>query len=106
MDIFAYRVRKAVGGYLAILGTADALIFGGGIAENGVFVRQYVCEGLRSFGLEMDTAANEQLIDREGRLSTATSRVAAWVIPTEEGLQMAHECCLALAAVRPSGLWK
>jgi acetate kinase len=91
MDVFAYRVRKAVGAYIAALGTVDAVIFGGGIGENSQFVRKYVCEGLRGFGLEMDSDANERLIDIEGKLSTSKSRLDAWVIPTEEGLQMAHE---------------
>jgi acetate kinase len=92
MDMFAYRVRKAIGAYLAALGSAEAIIFGGGIGENAKFVREYVCEGLRSFGVEIDAEANEKLIDIEGRLSKTTSKVAAWVIPTEEGMQMAHEC--------------
>jgi acetate kinase len=93
MDMFAYRLRKAVGSFLAALGSAEAVIFGGGIGENTKFVREYVCEGLRSFGVEIDAEANEKLIDIEGRLSTASSSIAAWVILAEEGLQMAHECC-------------
>jgi acetate kinase len=95
MDMFAYRVRKAVGAYLTVLGNVDAVIFGGGIAENTKFVRQYVCDGLRSFGVEMDQEANERLIDVEGRLSVVGSKTEAWVVVTEEGLQIAHECCLA-----------
>jgi acetate kinase len=96
MDMFAYRVRKAVGAYVAALGSVDAVIFGGGIGENGVFVRKYVCEGLQGFGLELDRQANDTLIDSEGLLSNLESRLQAWVIPTEEGLQLAHECFLAL----------
>ena len=97
MDIFIYRVRKAVGAYVSSLGSVDALVFGGGIAENGVFVRQSVCEGLRGFGLEIEDRANENLIDTQGQLSTPTSRLHAWVIPTQEGLQIAHECYLAIS---------
>jgi acetate kinase len=96
MDMFAYRVRKAVGAYVAALGSVDAIVFGGGIAENGVFVRKSVCEGLQGFGLDLDDTANESLIDTEGLLSKPDSRLQAWVIPTEEGLQMAHECFLAI----------
>jgi acetate kinase len=92
MDMFAYRIRKAVGAYIAALGSVDAIVFGGGIGENGVFVRRSVCEGLRGFGLELDGEANQRLIDKEGMLSRPGSRLQAWVIPTEEGLQMAHEC--------------
>jgi acetate kinase len=96
MDMFAYRVRKAVGGYMAALGTVDAVVFGGGIAENTKFLRQFVCDGLRDFGIEIDCEANDRLIDAEGLLSLPGSRIEAWVIPTEEGLQIAHECCQAI----------
>jgi acetate kinase len=95
MNMFAYRVRKAVGSLVAALGSVDGIVFGGGIAENGVFVRRYVCESLQGFGLELDDRANERLIDTEGLLSKAKSRLKAWVIPTQEGLQIAHECFLA-----------
>jgi len=95
MDMFSYRIRKAVGSHLAALGSAEAIIFGGGIGENTEFVRGYVCEGLLSSGVEIDAEANRNLIDTEGRLSTDTSKIAVWVIPTEEAMQIAHECCLA-----------
>jgi acetate kinase len=58
-------------------------------------VRAYVCEGLLSSGVEIDAEANRSLIDTGGRLSTNASKIAVWVIPTEEALQIAHECCLA-----------
>jgi acetate kinase len=96
LDIFGYRVRKAVGAYLAALGSAEAVVFGGGIAENSKLIRKMVCDGLGMFGLEMDTDANERLIDIEGPLSTTGSRLQAWVIPTEESRQIAHECCDAM----------
>jgi acetate kinase len=95
MDMFVYRVLKAIGSYLAALGGADALIFGGGIAENNVLLRSYVGDHLRWCGLEIDPIANGSLIDIEGRLSTIESKIQAWVIPVEEGLQIAHECCRA-----------
>ena len=94
LDMFAYRVRKAVGACLAALGSAEAVIFGGGIGENSMLVRSVVCEGLRTFGLEMDAEANVNLIDKEGLLSTAGSKLQAWVIPTEESRQIAHEICV------------
>ena len=98
MEMFSYRVRTAVGAYLAALGGADAVIFGGGIAENTPLVRQRVCDGLRWCGLEMDEAQNRKLINLEGRLTTEGSALQAFVIPVEEGLQIAHECVQAEAA--------
>jgi acetate kinase len=94
MDMFAYRTRKAVGSYLAALGSVEAIIFGGGIGENAKFVREYVCEGLRSFGVEIDAAANDNLIDIEGRLSTTTSRIARGSFLPKRVYRL-HECCLA-----------
>jgi acetate kinase len=96
IDVFAYRLRKAAGAYVTALGSVDAVIFGGGIGENAKFIRNYVCEGLHGFGLEMDSDANEALIDIEGRLSTEKSRLQAWVILAEEALQMCHEVQLAI----------
>ena len=98
MEMFSYRVLKAVGSYLAVLGGAHALIFGGGIGENTVLVRQRVCEGLGWCGLKLDPEKNKSVIDVEGSISTDDSRLHAYVIPVEETLQIAHECCRVLAA--------
>ena len=49
MDMFSYRIRKAGGSHLAALGSAEAIIFGGGIGENAEFIREYVCEGVALF---------------------------------------------------------
>jgi acetate kinase len=92
MDMFSYRVVKAVGAYLAALGGADAIVFGGGIGENTPLVRERVCASLRWCGLEMDAEKNRTLIELEGKLSTAGSTLQALVVLTEEGLQIAHEC--------------
>jgi acetate kinase len=100
IDMFCYRVLKAVGSYLAVLHGADAVIFGGGIGENNVLLRRRVCDGLRWCGLVMDERQNVRLIDIEGRLSTEDSPIQAYVIPTEETLQIAHECCLKMALIQ------
>ncbi|MFZ0745432.1 MAG: acetate/propionate family kinase, partial [Terracidiphilus sp.] len=98
MEMFSYRVLKAVGAYLGALHGADAVIFGGGIAENTPLVRQRVCEGLRWCGLEIDDEQNRRVIDVEGRLSTERSPIQAYVIPVEETLQIAFECDQAIRA--------
>jgi acetate kinase len=95
MDMFSYRVTKAVGACLSALGGADAIVFGGGISENTPLVRERICSSLRWCGLEMDPEKNRTLIDVEGKLSTGSSSLQALVLLTEEGLQIAHECCRA-----------
>ena len=95
MEMFSYRVVKAVGAYLCALGGADAIVFGGGISENTPLVRERVCSSLRWCGMEMDAEKNRTLIDVEGKLSTGSSPLQALVVLTEEGLQIAHECSQA-----------
>ena len=99
LAMFGYRVRLAVGAYLAVLGdAADAVIFGGGIGENSPWLRTAVAEGLRGFGLEFDAELNERSVEGQVRLSKEGSRLGAWSMPVEEGLQMAFECRLAMEA--------
>ncbi len=99
LEMFGYRVRMAVGAYLAVLGEAvDAVIFGGGIGENSPWLRSAVAEGLRGFGMEFDAALNERSVEGQVRLSKEGSRLGAWSMPVEEGLQMAFECRLAIEA--------
>jgi acetate kinase len=96
LDMFAYRVRKYIGAYLAAMGKATAIVFGGGIGENSPDIRRRICEGLDWFGLEFDPDRNLATIDCEGRITRDASRLNAFVIPTEEGLMIAHEaltCC-------------
>ncbi len=92
VEIFCYRVRKYVGAYLAAMGGADALVFTGGIGENSAEVRARVCEGLGWMGVELDPSANEATVARrEGLISDAASRLAVYVIPTDEELLIARD---------------
>ncbi len=90
LEIFCYRIRKYIGAYLAVLNGAQAIVFGGGIGENTPLVRAKVCSGLEWCGLKLDGEVNQHLIDSEGRISTDDSQIHAYVIPTEEGLMIAH----------------
>jgi acetate kinase len=91
LDIFSYRVRKYIGAYLSVIGNATAVVFGGGIGENTPYVRQLICDGLDWLGLRFDPERNATLIDREGEISHDDSRLHAFVIPSEEGLMIAHQ---------------
>jgi len=100
LAMFSYRVRLAVGAYLAALGNAEAVLFGGGIGEDSPWLREAVCEGLRGWGLEFDRTANESMTGMV-RISTDNSRLHAWAVPVEESLQIAHECALAFSGPQP-----
>jgi acetate kinase len=97
LDIFAYRVRKCIGAYLAA-GNMSAIVFGGGIGENTPEVRRRILEGLDYLGLSLDNDRNFSTIDREGEITSHDSRPHALVIPTEEGLMIAREVLSALDA--------
>lgn len=96
LEMFGYRVRLAVGSYLAALENVDAVVFGGGIGEDSPWLRETVCAGLVGWGLELDKEANQSTVGM-CQITTESSRLHAWVIPAEECLQIAHECMKKLA---------
>ena len=89
-DVFSYRICKYIGAYLAALNGASAIVFGGGIGENTILVRKLVCQKLAWCGLTLDDRRNQQVIDREGRISTDDSSLHAYVIPTQEEVAIAQ----------------
>ena len=92
IEIFSYRVRKCLGAYRAAMGGADAIVFTGGIGQNAPDVRTRILDGMQWLGLELDPAANEATVgDVSGRITTDGSRLAAWVIPTDEELLIARD---------------
>jgi acetate kinase len=100
VEIFCHRVRKYVGAYLAALGGADAIVFTGGIGENSSEVRARVCEGLGWMGVELDASLNEQTVARrEGLISREGSRLAVYVIPTDEELLIARDTVRVMRGV-------
>lgn len=93
--VMVHRLRKYVGAYAVVLGRVDAIAFTGGIGENSARVRAAVLEDLDVLGVVLDTGANAAGA-RERRVSTADSRVAAWVVPTDEELEIARACLSVL----------
>lgn len=97
LDLFAYRVRKYIGSYLAVLGGAEAIVFGGGIGENSPDIRAAIVEGLEALGIHLDRAANRDAVDHEAIISSPKSDIELRVIPTEEALMVAYEAAQASA---------
>jgi acetate kinase len=100
LDVFCYRIRKYVGAYLAALGGAQAVVFTGAIGERSAEVRARVCQGLEWLGLTLDPGANVAAIEGERRISAAGSRLEAFVIPTDEEIEIARSTVEALHAGR------
>ena len=87
IDLFVYRIRRELGSLAAALGGLDAIVFTAGIGENAAVIRERVCADAAWLGIELDADANA----RGGpRISAASAKAAAWVIPTNEELMIAH----------------
>jgi acetate kinase len=91
IEIFCYRARKYLGAYLAAMGGADAIVFTGGIGENSPDVRARVCASMEWAGLKLDAAKNQEMVGREGMISSEDSRLRAYAIPTDEELLIARD---------------
>jgi acetate kinase len=87
VDLFIYRIRRELGSLAAALGGLDAIVFTGGIGENAPAIRSRVGREAAWLGVEIDGAANAA---GRGCISTDSSRVAVWVIPTNEELMIAR----------------
>jgi acetate kinase len=96
MEMFCYSIIKQVGAYLAALGGAEAIVFGGGIGEDEPMVRARVCRALRWAGAELDEEKNKQSVFEPGRLSQPNATLAVWTLPAAEAAQLAFESATLL----------
>lgn len=89
LSLFAFRIAFFIGGYIALLGGLDALVFSAGIGEHAWHVRRDICRYLSSFGVELDEKLNKKNV--AVIVSKPSSKVKVYVIPTNEELQIARE---------------
>ncbi|MBQ4362019.1 MAG: acetate kinase [Lachnospiraceae bacterium] len=91
LDMFCYRVLKYVGAYIAVMNGLDGLAFTAGIGENDEGVREEVIRNLSYMGMFLDGDANQARYGKEVRITTPESKVQAWVVPTDEELEIARQ---------------
>ena len=91
LTMYAYRVKKFIGAYTAIMNGLDALIFTGGVGENDFNIRRMICQQLEYLGLEFDEVANHGVKGEDKVISKENSRVTAAVIKTNEELVIASD---------------
>lgn len=89
-DAFVESIRHYIGAYLVAMGGCDALVFTGGIGENGVALREAVCRNLGFAGIKLDAERN-QSCGTELKISTDDSQARVWVVPTNEELIVARQ---------------
>jgi acetate kinase len=94
LDLFCYRVRKYIGSYLAVLGGADALVFGGGIGEHAPAIRARICEGMGWCGLRLDRHRNEAAVQvapgEAVRISDASAPISCYAAGVDEEMEIAR----------------
>lgn len=87
LNMYAYRIKKYIGAYVAALNGVDVLVFTGGVGENQTKLRADICEGLSYLGIEIDEEKNSSR-GEEQIISTDSSSVKVVVIPTDEELMI------------------
>lgn len=89
--VFAYRVAKYIGSYMAAMNGVDAVAFCAGVGENAVYIRGMIVEHLGFLGVRLDENINVNTIGTEAVISTPDSKVKVCVIPTNEELVIAQD---------------
>ncbi|MDO5474047.1 MAG: acetate kinase [Phascolarctobacterium sp.] len=90
IDIFAYKVKKYIGGYVAAMGGVDAIVFTAGLGENSPFMREKICNGLEYLGTRIDPELNK-IRGKAREVSIKRARTKIFVIPTNEELVIARD---------------
>ena len=98
LDVLCHRSLKYIGAYAIELGRVDAIIFTGGIGENGTDFRATVVNRLALLGIKLDAAANN-VRGKEAIISTADSAIKVMVVPTNEELEIARDTRDIVAAL-------
>lgn len=90
--IYAYRIKKYIGAYAAILNGLDAIVFTGGVGENDINVRRLVCTDMDFLGINLDVERNRIRSNEVREINETSSRVKVLVIPTNEELEIVKQC--------------
>jgi len=92
IDLFVYRVIRESGAMISCLQGLDVMAFSGGIGEHDALLRQAVCRHLSWMGIKIDESLNQSAVGEEiVKISTPSSAVEVWVIPTDEGKMAAQQ---------------
>lgn len=91
-DMYAYRIKKYIGSYAAILNGVDALIFTAGVGENDRMLRELVCKDMDYLGILLNNEKNQLTVNEPREINQANSLVKILVIPTNEEVEIANQC--------------
>ena len=93
VDMLAHQIKKYIGAYAAVMNGLDAVVFTAGIGENNPHLREIVCEDMEYYGIKIDKELNAKMLRQPNivRLSSNESKVAVYLIPTNEELVIARD---------------
>ncbi|MGM0944382.1 MAG: acetate/propionate family kinase [Bacteroidota bacterium] len=91
-ELYAYRIKKYIGSFTAVMNGLNAVIFTGGVGENDRMTRQLVCEQMEYLGIQLDPLKNEGRKQAIQEIQGKDSDVKLLVIPTNEELEIAKQC--------------
>jgi len=98
VELYCRRARKYVGAYLAALGGADAILFGGGVGENAPDIRARILDGMSWAGIELDPLRNRAATQTPAALHGPNSRTGIYALPVDESVILAEEAIALIAA--------
>jgi acetate kinase len=84
IDLFCLRVTRELGGLVSVMGGINSMVFTGGLGENAVSVRAQIAESLRWLGIDLDLQKNANPGKGEILISSPSSKIDVWLIPTDE----------------------
>lgn len=96
IDMFCHRAIREISAMIGEMEGVDAIVFTGGMGENGAPIRDRICQGFNWLGASLDPEKNKKAFGSEDHLlSTPESKVEIWRMPTdEEGIIVGHTCRL------------
>ena len=103
-EMYAYRIKKYIGAYAAILNGLDALVFTAGVGENDALIREMVCRNMEFLGIHLDINQNQVRSKEIREINSSSSQVKVLIVPTNEELEIANQCYTLLSNTNKSNL--
>jgi len=91
LDMNAYRIKKYIGSYTAIMNGLDAIVFTAGIGENSDVIRKLVCTNMSYLGIELDDDKNKVRAKKLTEIHKENSKVKILIVPTNEEVEIAKQ---------------
>ena len=99
-SVLFYQIKKYIGAYTAAMNGLDAVVFTAGLGENNPRLREMVCTDMEYFGIKINKELNDKMLRQSNivKLSTDDSKVAVYIIPTNEELVIARDTAAIVGA--------